>query len=89
MLPAHAGMIPTPLMSRLRVVCAPRACGDDPLEAAVTDGLMQVLPAHAGMIPDDEGNVVSITSAPRACGDDPYAREVTLLDGECSPRMRG
>ena len=30
-LPAHAGVIPTALLSRLYNPCAPRACGGDPI----------------------------------------------------------
>ena len=47
-LPAHAGMIPA---TRSRPTCltgAPRACGDDPMQAAVTDGLMQCSPRMRG-----------------------------------------
>ena len=33
------------------VKCAPRVCGDDPIDGIVSDIRAAVLPAYAGMIP--------------------------------------
>ena len=49
-LPAHAGMIPQFESFKFIEAGAPRTCGDDPLEPALTALLAMVLPAHAGMI---------------------------------------
>ena len=47
-LPAHAGMIPWLLAACIRVLCAPRACGDDPKLEMPSQAVLQCSPRMRG-----------------------------------------
>ncbi len=84
-LPARAGLFPTPSGRRRRRSRAPRACGAVPASSHASRTAFSVLPARAGLFPSEEMSSVRLTRAPRPCGAVPIGRfgfDAAVL---CSP----
>ena len=56
---------------------------------SATSGPGVVFPVHAGMVRAGNWSSLRLSRVPRACGDGPFLLFSKLLEGQCSPCMRG
>gem|GEM_PF-1086116 len=87
--PAPAGMNRLLARSVGKLLCVPRARGDEPPEKGARSRMCGVFPAPAGMNRNCNYFQVARRSVPRARGDEPALSELTTEVRVCSPRPRG
>ncbi len=87
--PAHAGVVPSPGGASGFGTCGPRARGGGPGLCGGTDASPAVVPAHAGVVPASAATFIAVVCGPRARGGGPRPPLPRGGGGLWSPRTRG